>query len=113
MEHYYQAYKADSAQGFQHVLSAPTPAEAKRRGRKVGMRPQFEDDKRMIMLNGVLAKFTQHPELRHQLALTGRHELAEVNTWGDRYWGMVSASAGLEGENWLGRILMMARELLS
>lgn len=121
LEHYYQASKAATSEGFYLVASAPTPGEAKKRGRRVTMRPDFEQDKRLVMLRGVTAKFAQHPELRHKLERTGDHELIEVNTWGDRYWGMVSVprdiaadtSAGLEGENWLGRILMMTRDVMT
>jgi hypothetical protein len=109
VEHYYQAAKASSADGFRYVLDAPTPGEAKRRGRAVPLVPFFERDKKAVMLRGVLAKFTQHPELRGKLLGTGSEHLEEVNTWGDVYWG----TAGGYGENWLGRILMMTREILA
>lgn len=109
VEHYYQAAKATNEADFMLVYACPTPAEAKRTGRRIAMTPTFEQEKKTIMLNGVIMKFYRNPELRHMLVATGTEHLAEVNNWGDDYWGTV----GNHGENWLGRILMMARDVLS
>jgi len=109
VEHYYQAMKADTAVAECWIRTAPTPGEAKKRGRGIQMRPGFERDKRAVMLRGLMGKFMQHEDLRSMLTATGDQELVEVNTWGDRYWGRVSG----QGENWLGKTLMMTRELLS
>lgn len=109
VEHYYQARKAASPEEAGWVLAAPTPGEAKKRGRSVRLSPAFEQDKRAVMMTGVLAKFTQNPELRYRLAVTAPEPLEEVNYWGDRYWGTVDGA----GENWLGRILVMVREVLA
>jgi hypothetical protein len=119
VEHFYQASKAATMDGYQLVMAATTPGEAKRAGRRVAVRPDFEAKKRAFMMQGVLAKFTQHDDLREKLVATGDERLAEVNTWGDTYWGEVWADGQAEGsgyvhgENWLGRILMMTRELLA
>lgn len=120
MEHYYQASKAANAGGYTDVMTAGTPGAAKRAGRLIEIRPDFEEKKRAIMMLGVLAKFTQHDDLRAKLTATGTEQLVEVNTWGDRYWGMVAeeeaallAPLYMTGQNWLGRILMMTRELLA
>jgi predicted NAD-dependent protein-ADP-ribosyltransferase YbiA (DUF1768 family) len=72
------------------------------------MNSDFMAARKIVMMNGVLTKFRQHPELAAKLAATGDEYLCEVNTWGDRYWGRVNG----QGENWLGRILMMTRELI-
>jgi len=124
VEHCFQAYKATSVFDFQKVLSAPHPGEAKARGRKIACRPDWDGMKRRLMLDIQVARFTQHPDLEHLLAMTGDQVLIEGNTWGDDYWGMVPArehspdntwdgSRELAGENWLGRILMMVREVIS
>lgn len=117
VEHYYQAMKSGTPAGFDYVLASAGPGEAKRRGRTVPIAGGFEENKRAIMLNGVILKFRQNPELRRMLAATGTERLEEVNTWGDRYWGACIPHPSIpgckaEGENWLGRILMMAREVL-
>ena len=44
VEHRFQAAKALDPAERQWVLEAPTPGEAKRRGRKVNLRPDWEDD---------------------------------------------------------------------
>lgn len=109
VEHYYQASKAAKYDEFMLVYRCPTPAEAKRAGRKVQMKQSFEQDKKAIMLEGVIRKFQQNPELRHRLIATGDEELVEFNTWGDAYWG---CPVNGYGENWLGRVLMITRAVL-
>lgn len=85
-----------------------TPSQAKRLGRQVAIRPDWEDVKIEIMLFHVTKKFKDHPTLRERLLQTGREKLEEGNTWGDRYWGTVSG----KGLNALGIILMDIRESL-
>ena len=84
------------------------PSEAKRTGRKVKLRPDWEDVKINEMRNIVRAKFSQNPELAEKLIQTGDAHLEEGNTWGDRTWGTVNGS----GQNLLGKILMEIRETL-
>lgn len=107
-EHLFQSMKCVGLDHRNWILAAPTPREAKRRGRSVAMRSDWEQCKRAAMLRVVLAKFEQNPDLAAKLAATYGAELVEGNTWGDRYWGRV----GGVGENWLGRILMWVREVL-
>jgi ribA/ribD-fused uncharacterized protein len=108
VEHYYQAAKSSNEEGFRLVLMCRTPAEAKRTGQKVALAEGFEANKKMVMLNGVMMKFNQDPELRRMLVATGNEHLEEVNNWGDTYWGTVGGIGG----NWLGRILMMIRDVM-
>lgn len=82
--------------------------EAKKLGRKVELRPDWEDVKLKVMEEICLAKFTQNATLRNALILTGDAELIEGNTWGDKFWGCVNG----KGENNLGKILMKTREIL-
>ena len=84
------------------------PGPAKRLGKKVKMRPDWEEIKLSIMYDIVKAKFEQNPELRESLLSTTGH-LEEGNTWGDKIWGTVNR----EGENNLGKILMRIRDELS
>jgi N-glycosidase YbiA len=111
VEHWYQAGKMCTLEDFNLVVAAPTAREAKRIARSKPLHPGFEAVKRAHMLTGVTAKFLQHEDLRARLVATGDEQLMEVNTWGDKYWG-VSPDMGLDGDNWLGRILMMVREVL-
>lgn len=86
------------------------PAEAKREGRKVQLRPDWEAVKVCLMEEIVRAKFTQNPELAALLLATGGRCIREGNTWRDVFWG-VDARTGA-GQNHLGRILMKIREEL-
>lgn len=107
LEHYYQAAKAIHQLEFDWVMAARTPAEAKKRGRQVQCRTDWEAVKNGIMLDLLRAKFAEEP-FRSQLLATGTSHLEEGNWWGDRYWGTVSGV----GENWLGRLLMQVRDEL-
>lgn len=84
------------------------PNEAKRLGRSVKMRPDWDTVKDGIMYDVCLAKFTQHPDLAEKLLATGDAMLIEGNTWGDTYWGVCNGV----GENHLGKTLMQIREEL-
>lgn len=84
---------------------------AKRQGKKVLLRRDWEDVKGGIMEEVVRAKFTHNPELAKKLVATGDAQLMEGNNWHDTYWGVDSRT--LEGENHLGVILMKVRAELS
>ena len=83
------------------------PSKSKGMGRKVKLRPDWEQVKVGIMEEIVRAKFTQNPELGRRLAATGDRILIEGNTWGDTCWGVDTRTG--EGENHLGKILMKVR----
>lgn len=74
--------------------------EAKKLGRRVPLRPDWEEVKLPVMEAVVRAKFTQNPYLAKYLAETGDQVLKEGNHWHDLYWG-VDMHTG-EGENHLG-----------
>lgn len=80
---------------------------AKREGKKVALRKDWEEVKVEIMEEVVRAKFSQNPELKERLVATGAMELMEGNNWHDTFWGVNAKT--LEGENHLGQILMKVR----
>lgn len=86
-----------------------TAAQAKRNGKLVVMREDWNDVKLSIMTDLVTQKFTNHPELSRLLLATNGCQLIEGNTWNDVYWGVCRGV----GSNHLGRILMRIRDLLS
>ena len=106
VEHAYVAAKCLDQAHFRNVLLAPTPSEVKKLGRKVELRAGWDESRRYIMYDLVRQKFTQNEELRAKLIGTGGAILEEGNHWGDTYWGVCNG----EGENHLGRILMVVRE---
>lgn len=85
-----------------------SPSDAKRKGRAISLRADWEDVKEQAMYEICRAKFEQHPELMQKLLMTGNRPLEEGNTWGDQVWGTVNGV----GENKLGKILMRIREEL-
>lgn len=89
---------------------ALSPSKAKSLGRRVQLRPDWEQVKLGIMEDIVRAKFTQNEDLRRLLLDTGSAELEEGNTWNDSFWG-VSLRNG-QGRNHLGKILMQVRKEL-
>lgn len=84
------------------------PGAAKRRGRRVQLRHDWEKVKFQIMYEIVKAKFEQNEDLKIKLLETGDEYLEEGNTWGDKIWGTVKG----KGQNNLGKILMRVREEL-
>lgn len=108
VEHAYQAAKTLDPQEREIIRLAPTPGKARRLGRRVTMRPDWEPIKRSVMFLLVLRKF-QDPALGARLLATGDRVLVEGNDWGDTYWGQCPLGVG---ENHLGRILMLVRLVL-
>lgn len=105
VEHAYQSSKT-LVQGLRTMIrQARTSGQAKRLGRRVPLRPDWEHVKAEVMRDLLRQKCAQ-PDLRRLLLATAPEELVEINTWGDRYWGV---SRG-EGQNMLGRLLMEVRE---
>lgn len=108
VEHAFQSAKTLSTDARKQMAELGSPGEAKKWGRGVALRPDWERVKQEIMLQLLMQKFTVHEDLRLALLATGDAELVEGNTWGDRYWGVVDG----QGENWLGKTLMYVRDRL-
>lgn len=104
-EHAFQAAKSINPIHRQAISDATTPAMAKRLGRSVTLRPNWEEVKLGIMLDIVRTKFASNPGLALMLDNTEDMYLEEGNTWGDTYWGTVRGM----GDNHLGHILMRVR----
>lgn len=107
LEHRFQATKATSVSEAAWVRSAPTPAEAKRRGRAVRLREDWNQIRDGIMLLYLREKFATG-DLRRKLLATGKAHLEEGNDWSDTYWGTVNG----RGRNRLGELLMQVRSEL-
>lgn len=103
-EHYFQAMKTLEDDERLAIARAATPGQAKRMGRSVNLRPDWESIKLDVMETAVRIKFTD-PELAAKLIATGDEELIEGNWWNDTFWGVCNGV----GENHLGKILMKVR----
>lgn len=86
---------------FQHLNGF----EAKKLGKKIKLRPDWNDIRLEVMRRVVYAKFHQNPELQKLLADVQGWCIVEDNTWHDTFWGKCDGV----GENWLGCILTAIR----
>lgn len=111
VEHYFQAMKSKDVEGRKKIAAAPTPGKAKRLGRTIELRKDWEEIKDTVMWSGLRHKF-QIPELREKLLATGNEELIEGNWWHDNTWGncLCAECQNKPGRNMLGMLLMKVRE---
>lgn len=111
VEHFFQAMKSKNVEGRKKIAAAPTPGKAKRLGRTIELRKDWEEIKDTVMWNGLRHKF-QIPELREKLLATGNEELIEGNFYHDNIWGncLCAECQNKPGRNMLGMLLMKVRE---
>lgn len=111
VEHLFQARKTIDPNAFLEIRLAETPGRAKRLGRRVALRPDWEEIKDDVMMDALRRKFC-NPNLFHLLAATGSEELVEGNTWHDNYWGDCHCPRckNIPGKNALGKMLMKLRD---
>lgn len=105
VEHAFQAAKAVHAWNHHAIRKVSSPSFAKAMGRKIDLRPDWEDVKYEIMLTCLRAKF-QIPYFRRELLSTGYREIREDSPT-DFVWGYRN-----EGQNLLGKALMQIRDEL-
>jgi ribA/ribD-fused uncharacterized protein len=111
VEHAYQAAKTNDVSQRLTIQHAATPGKAKRLGRAVTLRKDWDTEKVPIMKVLVRKKFTQNIGLRMLLFITADEELAEGNHWHDNFWGncLCNKCEHIKGKNMLGKILMEVR----
>lgn len=112
VEHAYQAAKTLDNIVREFIRNQVTPGEAKRAGRNISLREDWEDVKLTIMATLLRKKFYD-PVLKAALLQTGEAELKELNYWHDQFWGSCTCLKHNDtGDNNLGRLLMELREEL-
>lgn len=104
-EHAYQAAKTCDRNEAMRISLLAKPGDAKRVGKTLALRPDWEQVKEPVMLELLRLKFAL-PNLRAMLLATGDAWLEEGNTWGDTYWGVCRG----QGKNRLGHLLMQVRQ---
>lgn len=103
------AFQAMKCPEVASSFSSLNPSEAKRLGRRVKLRPDWEAVKEDVMRKVCFAKFFQNYDLMERLLATAPAELIEGNDWGDKEWGVCDG----EGNNKLGKILMEIRDFFA
>jgi len=104
VEHFYQAMKTADKKVQEEIRLLSSPKAAKFKGRMVLLRPNWEETKEKVMLEGLRAKFFQHEDLKKVLLDTGDQVLHERSP-NDMYWGY-------KGKDRLGILLMQVRKEL-
>lgn len=108
VESAYQAAKTHDASMRRKIREVETPGEAKKLGKKLKIREDWEQVKFSIMEDLVRQKFTKHSDLKRALLNTEDAYMEETNHWQDFVWGVCNG----KGQNHLGKILMKIREEL-
>lgn len=119
-EHFFQAMKTTDLVRRDQIKRCMTPGQAKRMGRHVILREDWEAIKDEVMITGLRAKFKPGTMLAASLVTTHPAELVEGNHWHDNYWGNCDCGTAYQcrkdkpGRNKLGIMLMIVRnELLA
>lgn len=112
-EHFFQAMKTLDSDERRQIANCLTPGQAKRMGRRVALRSDWESVKEDVMLLGLCLKFADE-QLADWLLETGDEELVEGTTWHDNEWGNCSCPkcTNIEGKNKLGKLLMRVRDMI-
>jgi len=107
VEHAYVAHKAHPGRlkNVYGTVIDMTPGQAKRYGRTIKIRNDFDMIKLYLMQALQYRKYTENEELLQKLLATGSREIEETNTWGDTFWGVCDGV----GDNHLGKIIMGLR----
>ena len=100
----YQAFKCKNKEEMKRFCTW-NGRKAKRKGRIILLRDDWEDVKLSVMKLVVSLKFSQHPDLMDKLKQID-DDIVEDNDWGDIFWGICNC----EGQNNLGKILMELRD---
>lgn len=108
IEHFYQAMKAVDVGEYLRIAEEPNTWEAKKLGNRCKLRPDWEEVKYQIMIDGLRAKFAI-PEFCDALQDTGYRYIAEDSPT-DAQWGLWNKTTKTwTGRNLLGLALMQVR----
>jgi N-glycosidase YbiA len=105
-EHAYMAAKTTDNNIREYIAAQPNPGAAKKIGRSVPLRENW-DKLRVHYMRIILENKFGDYELRKKLDSTKGYELIEGNSWGDRFWGQSPLGTG---KNELGKLLMSIRD---
>jgi ribA/ribD-fused uncharacterized protein len=105
VENYYQGMKSGHPKILQ-IFSKLPPYQAKKEGKRLKLRDDWEQIKFDVMEKALRIKFAPGTSWYTKLKAT-EGEIVEWNNWGDKIWGKTLNG---EGENNLGKILMKIRD---
>ena len=100
----FQAYKCANVEDRKRFIGL-NGAEAKKLGRKIKMRSDWNEVKDYVMYRLLMQKFNRNKRLALMLGDI-EEEIVEENNWNDTYWGVCNG----RGLNKLGKLLMKVRK---
>jgi ribA/ribD-fused uncharacterized protein len=107
-ENLYQALKTKD-DSIREKFTSISPSEAKKLGRKIPLREDWEEIKLPTMRHVQDRRF-ENPYWKWRLLNYGGGELVEYNYWHDNFWGVCTCSkCEGKGQNNLGKIIMEVR----
>lgn len=109
VEQAYQAAKTLDPDERLKIQMTKTPGRAKKQGRSLTVRSDWDAVKIAIMLRLQRQKY-RNRRLSGRLAATGKRQIFELNAWNDVFWGVVENEGGYEGVNAMGQILSLVRD---
>ena len=108
-EHAFQAAKTLDKAAREKIRNG-TPGQAKRLGRKIKIRDNWDEMRLSTMESLLRQKFLTDNEHGKKLMATGTQEIVEGNSWHDQFWGSCDCPECYEdGLNHLGKLLMKIR----
>ncbi|MFW9871477.1 MAG: NADAR family protein [Candidatus Thorarchaeota archaeon] len=116
VEHAYVAAKTKD-EFFRKTISelpAKSAGKAKKLGRNIKLRSNWDMVKYSIMKRFLMQKFSYH-DFGDLLLTTGNSYIEEGNYWHDNYWGncYCKKCRNIEGQNKLGKLLMEVRIIIA
>ncbi len=88
VEHLFQSFKTSDPREIKRILESRTPGRAKRLGRAVKLREDWDDGLNIdVMRHFVYAKFIFNENLKQALIETHPRNLIEGNVWRDKFLG--------------------------
>ena len=106
--HAYWALAVADDQQQAEILRADTPYAAQKMAENATLRTGWHQARTAIMAQLLRIKFSQHSDLAETLTATGTTRLIYTEV-GTTFWGQ----HGMEGRNWMGRLLELIRSELA
>jgi hypothetical protein len=110
VEHAFQAHKTISPTLRVEMAQMPTPGKAKRAGRRVSLRPDWEEVKYDVMVVCLREKFKIELYKKILLCTQDVEIIEDAAQWNDTEWGIGKDG---KGKNLLGKALMQVRKELN
>jgi ribA/ribD-fused uncharacterized protein len=112
VEHAFQAGKTLNEAQREEIRCCGSPSLAKKLGRRVTLRKDWEKEKLLVMASCLGEKFFKDKALAARLKRV-EGEIVEDNYWHDNFWGRCGCNkCGGKGENMLGKMLMYLKSKL-